>query len=290
MSTQTTNLKLIKPELTDAADITAMNANWDTLDKSVPNTRKINGKALTSDITLTASEMNAVPTTRKVNGKALSADITLSASDVKALSDGGGELTGSLSLKTAAPRIDLVDTSNAQGGSSILKNAGAGVDYGTYIYDISSIDGKRDGLIINREAVNNEKLLLRIENENDEGFVAHKIYGDHNTFIGLRTYNALSQIGIAAGSDTLALIAANMPNNSIMVVGITPTNARIYPGQYGLLTVKRTSATRIEMTFVTTTGVLYTGFYSITSTGDSWSGWVRSLNSNDSNLVSASVE
>lgn len=32
MSTTTTNYKLIKPELTDAADITAMNPNWDTLD------------------------------------------------------------------------------------------------------------------------------------------------------------------------------------------------------------------------------------------------------------------
>lgn len=32
MSTTTTNLGLIKPELTDAADITAMNPNWDKLD------------------------------------------------------------------------------------------------------------------------------------------------------------------------------------------------------------------------------------------------------------------
>jgi hypothetical protein len=102
---------------------------------AVPTTRKVNGKALSSDITLsasdvsalpsstsipsktsdltndsgfitgytetdptvpswakqsskpsyTASEVGAVPTTRKVNGKALSADITLSASDVSAL-------------------------------------------------------------------------------------------------------------------------------------------------------------------------------------------------------------
>jgi hypothetical protein len=32
MSTVTTNYKLIKPELTDAADITATNENWDTID------------------------------------------------------------------------------------------------------------------------------------------------------------------------------------------------------------------------------------------------------------------
>lgn len=33
MSTTTTNLNLIKPELTDAADITAMNENWDAIDE-----------------------------------------------------------------------------------------------------------------------------------------------------------------------------------------------------------------------------------------------------------------
>jgi hypothetical protein len=35
MSTTTTNYKLIKPALTDAADITAMNENWDKLDQVV---------------------------------------------------------------------------------------------------------------------------------------------------------------------------------------------------------------------------------------------------------------
>lgn len=37
MSTQTTNYNLIKPELTDAADITATNTNWDTLDTKLKN-------------------------------------------------------------------------------------------------------------------------------------------------------------------------------------------------------------------------------------------------------------
>lgn len=53
----------------------------------VPDTRKVNNKALSSDITLGASDVGAVPTSRKVNNKALSADITLSASDVGALAD-----------------------------------------------------------------------------------------------------------------------------------------------------------------------------------------------------------
>ena len=32
MSTKTTNYSLVKPDLTDSADITAMNGNWDTID------------------------------------------------------------------------------------------------------------------------------------------------------------------------------------------------------------------------------------------------------------------
>lgn len=35
MSTTTTNYALVKPELTDSADITAMNSNWDTLDTKI---------------------------------------------------------------------------------------------------------------------------------------------------------------------------------------------------------------------------------------------------------------
>ena len=51
----------------------------------VPTTRKVNGHALSSDVTITASDVGAVPTTRTVNGKALSADISLTASDVSAI-------------------------------------------------------------------------------------------------------------------------------------------------------------------------------------------------------------
>lgn len=35
MSTTTTNLGLLKPELSDPADITALNANWDKIDEEI---------------------------------------------------------------------------------------------------------------------------------------------------------------------------------------------------------------------------------------------------------------
>ena len=48
----------------------------------VPKTRTVNNKALTGNITLTASDVGAVPTGRKVNNKALSSDVTINASDI----------------------------------------------------------------------------------------------------------------------------------------------------------------------------------------------------------------
>lgn len=53
----------------------------------VDKTTTINNKSLSSNISLSASDVGAVPTTRTVNGKVLSGNITLSASDVKALPD-----------------------------------------------------------------------------------------------------------------------------------------------------------------------------------------------------------
>ena len=80
---------------------------------AVPTTRKVNNKALSSDITLSASDVGAVPTTRKVNNKALSSDITLSASDVGALATSGGNITGNLSYKSSS-----IDASLANNGVS----------------------------------------------------------------------------------------------------------------------------------------------------------------------------
>lgn len=49
---------------------------------SVPETRKVNGKPLNEDITLTAEDVAAVPKTRKVNEQSLDSDITVSAADI----------------------------------------------------------------------------------------------------------------------------------------------------------------------------------------------------------------
>ena len=103
-----------------AAQTTANNAN-NNANGRVPNTRKVNNKPLSGDITLTAGDVGAatpaqvneaktaasnaqtaannantnangrVPSTRKVNGKPLSGDINLNAGDVGALTQAQGD-------------------------------------------------------------------------------------------------------------------------------------------------------------------------------------------------------
>ena len=75
----------------------------------VPSTRTINNKALSGNISLTASDVGAVPTTRTVNGKALSANITLSAADVDALPSSTPLFSGSYNDLTDKPTIPSID-------------------------------------------------------------------------------------------------------------------------------------------------------------------------------------
>ena len=48
---------------------------YTALDGKVPTSRTVNSKALSSNITLNASDVGAVPTSRTVNGNALTADV-----------------------------------------------------------------------------------------------------------------------------------------------------------------------------------------------------------------------
>lgn len=72
------NGTLINPDSSNIINLTPNNLG------AVPISRKINGNALSSDVTLSATDVNAVPTTRTVNGKALANNISLTASDVGA--------------------------------------------------------------------------------------------------------------------------------------------------------------------------------------------------------------
>lgn len=102
---------------TDAEKNVIVGIQKNGTDLSVDSNRKVNITVPTS-----ASDVGAVPTSRTINGKALSTNITLSASDIKALPD-----------TTVIPSIDglatetYVDTKQAKiTASGILKGNGAG--------------------------------------------------------------------------------------------------------------------------------------------------------------------
>lgn len=83
------------------------------------------------------SAAQAVPVTRKVNGKALSEDITLSAADVGAVAlDGSIAMTGGLNFKSVN-----------NGYGRILKSHSDTLDYGTFIRDYAQ-DGKYVSLVL----------------------------------------------------------------------------------------------------------------------------------------------
>lgn len=80
-----------------------------TADSEAANKAYVDSKAFSGDynaltnkpaIPTTAADVDAVPTTRKINNKALSADITLSAADVGAIDENGGYVYGDLTFQS----------------------------------------------------------------------------------------------------------------------------------------------------------------------------------------------
>lgn len=89
----------------------------------VPPVTSVNGK--TGAVELGASDVGAVPTARTVNGKALSSNITLSANDVGALPLTGGTLTGNLTGKyIAGTWLRTTDASNKSGDIATIDSDG----------------------------------------------------------------------------------------------------------------------------------------------------------------------
>lgn len=115
MSYQSTTPNFDLPQwvYTDPPQMNDFNTAFSNIDSNaVPNTRTVNGKALSSNITLTAANVSAVPTSRTVNGKALSSNITLSASDVGAVTQTVYELTpqNGWTVASAASACHLIVT------------------------------------------------------------------------------------------------------------------------------------------------------------------------------------
>lgn len=141
---------------TELSYLDGVSSNLQTqIDNKVPTTRKINSKPLSSDITLTASDVNAVPTTRKINGKALSADITLSATDVNALPSSTtipsktSQLTNDSNFVTSTQLDNKVDKVTGKGLStndytSAEKTKLSGIETGAQKNTITGVKGSAE--------------------------------------------------------------------------------------------------------------------------------------------------
>ncbi len=100
----------------------------------VPLTRTVNGKALSTNITLNDVDVGAVPLSRTVNGKELTSDIVLTKADV-----GLGNVTDDAQLKIASNLSDLDNVATARTNLSVYSKA----DIDTKVSNLqSSTDAK----------------------------------------------------------------------------------------------------------------------------------------------------
>lgn len=123
---------------------------------AVPTSRTVNGKALSSNISLsasdvsarpntwtpTASDVGAVPTTRKVNNKALSEDITLSASDVGAAPSSHTSNQENPHGVTAA-QVGAVPTSRTVNGKALSGNISLSASDVSAVPTSRTVNGKK---------------------------------------------------------------------------------------------------------------------------------------------------
>lgn len=155
---------IVKPG--DGMAITADGTLNNTLTLSdlggVPNTRTVNGKALSADINLsagdvgarpsswtpTADDVGAVPTSRRINNKQLNADITLTASDVGArpsswtptAADVGAATPAQVTAAKPILRTAALSSSGWSGNSQTITVSGVVADTSAQLIYVSPAD------------------------------------------------------------------------------------------------------------------------------------------------------
>lgn len=104
----------------------------------------------------------------------------------------------------------------------------------------------------------------------------------------LRTYTNLSQLGLTAGTETIASIVAAMENNSQAIIAVdTNNNLSIYPHRYfGTLIVYKITASRTILFYGTSsTNTLYYGNYYYANNTEQWSGWLSYVQTNGGTIT-----
>ena len=174
----------------------------------------------------------------------------------------GGKVTGNLEFQKVN-----------NGHAAIYKNHSATSDYGIVIRD-ETVDGKTANVSV-------------CASENDVTFqdndgTRHELYGEHNGELlkaniahNMKLYGELSQIGLTDGSETIETIATRLPTYSRLTLTVgSASNLSIYPNSnYGLLTVEKTTNSRVVFNFTNNKGTQWHGVYVINSGGNTWTDW-----------------
>lgn len=159
-----------------------------------------------------------------------------------ALPKAGGNVTGEIHVEMNSPAFQLNDLDSG-GKTRILKNAGSDSDYGTYITDFAG-DGTRDTLILNRSANDEQKLQLRIQ-QNDGTDETYEIYGEHHPEVN--TLYSKSSVSLARTVDTsfLGLLGGNNASAGA-VLELCGKNHSSLPGYFRLHSKDGTNSVYLE--------------------------------------------
>lgn len=246
MSTTTTNLGLVKPELTDAADITAMNPNWDEIDSELIDKWSKTAETITENANLDDYKNLGI--------YVYSYGAASTISNVPEVAQGTLFVLPRLLSSNSANKIQIIVTQNS---NVYIRNLMDGTWQDWYkLYnsnDVIPIEDGGTGATYPEEARKNLK-------------------------VNVQTYRSLADIGLTPGSETIETIANAIPGDSELICSITADNADIYPnGKLGLLRVTKRDIGRIRFEWTQKeNGVVYVGMYS-SSNETPWTGWHKMM-------------
>lgn len=190
----------------------------------VPNTRTVNNKALSSNITLSASDVGAVPTSRTVNSKSLNSNITLSASDVGAVPTSRTVNNKALNsnITLAASDVGAIPTTRTINGKNLNSNITLGIT------DFDWTNGISGGTFQESLPGSGDSVLMKLTS-NTTGFVfiigpsagCSGVYGIGCTNAGIAYFQNLvagADIAITRSSGNIRFTNNNSNNATMLII------------------------------------------------------------------------
>ena len=214
---------------------------------AVPTSRTINSKALTGNITLSAADVGAVPVSRTVNGKALSSNITLSAADVSAVPTTRKVNSKALSqdISLTASDVGAVPTGRTVNGKALSS------DITLAASDVGAVPTNRT---VNGKALSSNITLASSDIGDDSGAgganVKESLAALNDSLDSIhKVYYSVTELGLATSpKPTLSAVALAMESGSQAVLTNTEIDETELTQNLNLATViliYKVSAVRI---------------------------------------------